>query len=324
MLLGGGHLDQPMEQRFQRHSVPYLVLVILEKGYGYRCKYFHYWCNDLVPTGGKSMIDKNELIGRHPTLSEQDYHADQALGNSSLRLLLKSPAHFMYGEPVKSQSTEDGSIIHKAILEPDKFDECFVVASVPDDKITRGTKAWQALVEYGNGRQAIKQGQRDVAFRMRDAAHSEPSIRGILRKFNPEVSYFADTGMGFRVKSRFDIDDSPVPEYDFDLKSVASLAKWEAHAEDYGYNTAVYHYPFVKSLVTGQPMKKMAFIAIEKEAPYVCQIFQPDDAVLSKGEADARRAYEIYAECLSKNEWPKPRAKVTPYGLPKWVKWDEG
>lgn len=262
-----------------------------------------------------------DLLGRHPNLPEQDYHADQALGNSSLRKLLKSPAHFMYGEPVKSQSTEDGSIIHKAILEPDKFDETFVIAT--SDDIRRGTKAWDALIEYGNGRIPIKPSQADVARRMRDAAHSDPSIRGILRKFNPEVSYFADTGLGFRVKARFDIDDSPVPEYDFDLKSVASLTKWEAHAEDYGYNMAVYHYPFVKSLVTGQPMKKMAFIAIEKEAPYVCQIFQPDDRVLEKGEADARRAYEIYAECLRKNEWPKPRAKVTPYGLPKWVKWDE-
>jgi len=262
-----------------------------------------------------------DFIGRHSGLPEKAYHADQALGNSSLRRLLKSPAHFMYGEPVETQATEDGTIYHAAILEPSTFAERFIWTTKYG--VRRGTKEWQSVEEFGEGRHAIKLEQYERAMRIRDSIHQDPQIKAILKKFTAEVSYFADTGMGFRVKARFDIDDSEVPGFDFDLKKIVNMDRWEAHANDYGYNTAVFHYPFVKSLATGEPVKKMAFIAFEDKAPFLCNIFYPDDRVLQKGEEDARRAYEVYAECLRKNEWPKPRAKVTPYGLPKWVKWDD-
>ena len=267
-------------------------------------------------------------IGRHQNLSESDYNAIDALRNSDIKYLLRSPAHYKYPPRPKGERRDIllGKVVHTLVLTPERFEDQFILPTT-EKKPRKGSKAYDALQDFAGSREIIAQDVYDQARYMRDALYAEPDVAKILAKFDAEVSYVAEIdledGIKVPLKARLDIENSPVPGWDFDLKTISSIAKWEAHAEDFGYNTQQYHHPYVKSLALNQPVRRLGFILIEPEPPYVVELVWPDDRAVMKGAKDCNAAYEIYGDCRKTGVWPKKPMVKRVYGLPKWVKVDE-
>ena len=83
--------------------------------------------------------------------SEKEYFAHSAINSSLLKLLVqKTPADFrhahMDGHNLTTPSTEFGSAVHMAILEPEKFLDTYCVY----ESVKRG-KAWETFkAEHNN------------------------------------------------------------------------------------------------------------------------------------------------------------------------------
>lgn len=63
-------------------------------------------------------------------MANEDYHADKAIGSTSVKAVSVSPAN-LYFNPFKgSKSAHLGSAIHSALLEPDVFKRDYCRARV--------------------------------------------------------------------------------------------------------------------------------------------------------------------------------------------------
>lgn len=85
--------------------------------------------------------------GIYRDVPNEIYHGDRtAVSSSGLKLLLRSPAHFVAGQGASEETTaalEFGTALHTALLEPEKYREQYVTK--PD--INRRTKEGKALAE---------------------------------------------------------------------------------------------------------------------------------------------------------------------------------
>ena len=67
--------------------------------------------------------EENKMV----VMSNEEYHAHQALGSSSLKQLLKSPYKFFQGIKInQTKAMVIGSTVHKLVLEPQDFDKEFL------------------------------------------------------------------------------------------------------------------------------------------------------------------------------------------------------
>ena len=78
-----------------------------------------------------------------------EYNEIDAINWSTLKHIQRSPAHFKYlldNPPKQTAAQSFGVAVHEAILEPDKFQENYIIA--PDlDKRTKAYKEWAETVD---------------------------------------------------------------------------------------------------------------------------------------------------------------------------------
>ena len=61
------------------------------------------------------------------------------------------------------------------------------------------------------------------------------------------------------------------------------------------------------------------YIAIESEPPYAISVFKAGDDYMKAGEQKTQELYELYANCVAKNEWPSYSTGIQELRLPKWA-----
>jgi hypothetical protein len=67
-----------------------------------------------------------------------------------------------------------------------------------------------------------------------------------------------------------------------------------------------------------------AFVAQEKEAPYLVTVFQITDRALAHGDWQVDEALRIYSRCVETGAWPGyPTDEITDIDLPAWVRTEE-
>ena len=84
--------------------------------------------------------------------SNKEYHASAALNKSRLHRFSVSPQWFKYCEDHPEEDSEAlivGGAFHKLVLEPDGFDNEYVVAQGIDRRTTAGKVAWAELLDSG-------------------------------------------------------------------------------------------------------------------------------------------------------------------------------
>lgn len=60
---------------------------------------------------------------------------------------------------------------------------------------------------------------------------------------------------------------------------------------------------------------------MEKAAPYLVGVFELDDEFAQIGYEDAKRARELYAECVATGTWPGYPVEVQSVQAPAWLRW---
>lgn len=252
--------------------------------------------------------------GIYDGIMNADYHADPALGSTSLKTLAtKTPAHYQHNlkHPKSSAAFDLGTAAHSLILEGD---ESGVVVIDVDAK--RG-KAWTdpASAAEAAGKIALTSKEWAQVSGMRDSVMAHDVAGPLLTGHKSEQSVFWDED-GTMLKCR---PDAWQPGVLVDLKTTinADPNEFGKTAHNFGYHQSAAHYIDGVKAATGEELP-FRFVLVEKSAPYLVSVVELDAEAIIYGRQLNDRAKRIYRECTESGNWPGYPA-AEPVSLPNYA-----
>jgi hypothetical protein len=252
--------------------------------------------------------------GIYGGISNADYHADPALGSTSLKTLAtKTPAHYQHDKthPKFSDAFTLGTAAHSLILEGSTAD---IVVVQADNWLTKDAKAAKAEA-LAAGKQPLLTKEMAQVVAMRDAVMAHPVARELFTGHLAEQSVFWEED-GLALKCR---PDAWKPGILVDLKTTRSADPNEfgKTAHEFGYHQSAAHYIDGVKAATGEELP-FPFVLVEKTEPYLVSVVELDVEAINIGRQLNDRAKRIYRECMASGNWPGyPTAELI--SLPMWA-----
>lgn len=280
---------------------------------------------------------ENALAVWEENMPERLYHADRsAVSQSALKeLIQKSPLHFHYkwslrdGDDPPSDAQRIGTLLHLALLEPEKY-AARVVVSKKFDRRTKEGKAGAKAFEASLPPDAIvaDESEKKQIEAMAMSVMSDPMAGPILRSATMRkelTGYFTCPITGVRCRIRLDGYDASGDRIIIDLKTIEdasddsiskSIWNWRYDVQAATYLEGAM---IIDKIPINEPVPLYVWIFVEKSAPYACVVRFPDDEMLERGGADRVAAMRRLKECIVANKWPG-YAPAKSIGLPAWTK----
>jgi exodeoxyribonuclease VIII len=269
-------------------------------------------------------VDGKPVQGIYFGISMPEYESIPALNWSRLSGYLKSAAHGKAAEAALDESDEltIGSAVHRAVLEPEKFDEEF--GAVPDDAPAKRSNAdkewWRQFYAANQGKTFLKpETLRDVK-RMAEVCYAHPRAGKLLtapgNKREVVIVWMHPT-FGLWCKARIDlVTRLGGISYVADLKTSRDASPY-GFARDislFNYHAQLAHYRDGLNIVA--PFERsVCFIVVEKD-PIIPVVYDLDEASLEQGARDVARAFQTYIDAEAAQSWPGYEDGMI--GLPAW------
>lgn len=252
--------------------------------------------------------------GIYDGIKNAAYHADPALGSTSLKTLAtRTPAHYQHDKahPKQSAAFDLGTAAHSLILEQD---ESGVV--VIDVEAKRG-KVWTEPADKAaaEGKIALTSKEWAQVKAMRDSVMAHPIAGPLFEGHKAEQSVFWEED-GLALKCRPDAWQRGLL---VDLKTLVSADPNEFGkvAHNFGYHQSAGHYIDGVKVATGEELP-FRFVLVEKTFPHLVSVVELDFEAVNIGQALNDRAKRIYRECVDSGNWPGYPA-TEPLSLPQWA-----
>lgn len=237
------------------------------------------------------------------------------ISNSQLTAFKKSPAHWLHYITTKKETTDAmllGKLAHCLALERDKFKENFMFIDVkkrPEPGMNFNStknKEWKAaLINEASEKKLdlVTNEMFDEASNMVLALNEDSEARKFLQ--GEKESKLQWEFLGFKFLGIRDITSD---EYIVDLKFVQNA---DPRAfQNYLFREGIYRQGGMyldgemKGEFTGEPHKRMIFIAVENKAPYGVSVHELDFEVINAGVNEYRRLAEQLKMCIDNNHFP--------------------
>lgn len=283
-----------------------------------------------------------------PSMSLADYLATDAVSNSSLTDLVRSPAHCyaLHLDPERPPREPrewmiSGPLAHCAVLEPDAMAVRYLV--VPEGAPKKPTEAqWNAKNPNESSKAAMAWwrdfnatiGQREVVTAAQyatvqgqlAAVARVPALVDLLADGQAETSIFwKDEATGLDCRARPDWLAAHLPgrwkTRPLDLKTIAELtpdAVAKAIAARGYHRQAAFYTRGLRA--NGFDVAEFIFGFVSKSYPYLAATFVLDDETLQQGEDEIAELLDLYAQCKRTGVWPGLGESVQLVGLPAWAK----
>ena len=253
-----------------------------------------------------------------------DYYSIDALSNSSLSVLKRSPTEFharFIAKTMKSEETDAmrlGSAVHMLALEPESFDSEYRIEAGPINASTgkpygRDTKKfadWLAEVESNDKRKLILQDEFSESLEIAKAFQSHPYLLSVMAsgaekiyERGYEMSYLVEGQDPIRLKCK---PDCVMPSFGLiiDLKTTSDPHPdaWRWSAEDYGYHRQAAIYLQAMEAYYGKPFR-FFFGVVRSKAPYEVGVYELDDDSISRGWNQVEDLIAEYAKRKREDNW---------------------
>ncbi|MDQ3039181.1 MAG: PD-(D/E)XK nuclease-like domain-containing protein [Pseudomonadota bacterium] len=292
-----------------------------------------------------AQLKPSPATGIFNDVSPADYYVrrlDEASA-SGLKQMLRSPAHYRHwcenpDQDRTSPALAFGSLLHCAVLEPDVFARKYIVEpadapSYPPPRswaaakstadVERAKDFWRQWEAGHEGMTRVSTTDYDKVRRMADSAMSHPVARGLLIGGEREVTFrWQDEETGIDCKARADLYASG--EFLMDLKSCR-----DASAEGFARAVAAYNYDMQAMhycngiQACGDSIKWFVFLAVESEAPYVCQPYILDTRAEERGWNLRQSAIRRLSQSLKSGQWPGYSQDLGQLSLPAYAFYNE-
>jgi exodeoxyribonuclease VIII len=268
-----------------------------------------------------------ERDGIELSVPAEVYHQRElhVASKSALDLVHRSPAHYLawlHGqERKKTAALHFGQALHMAQLEPERFEQTYVV--LPDFGDMRSSKnraARDAWLAERPGVLTLTEDEHATLHGMIAAILQHPAGSRLVLDGQPEVTLrWRDEITGLRCKARADYWVR-AKRLAVDLKSTddaspeafaRSVHKYRYHCQD-----AMYRAGFA---ACGEPISHFALLAVEKTPPHAVAVYTLDEDAVTKGYAAVRMDMATLAECVRTDHWPAYSDGVQELALPRWA-----
>lgn len=252
--------------------------------------------------------------GVYGGVSNARYHADPALGSTSLKTLAtKTPAHYQHDRthPKFSDAFTLGTAAHSLILEDDTSGIEIVFA---DNWLSKAAKEAKSAA-LAAGKQPLLSKEMVQVQAMQYAVMNHPQARDLFTGHLAEQSVFWDED-GLMLKCR---PDAWKPGVLVDLKTArdANPNEFGKTAHEYGYHQSAAHYIDGVKAATGEELP-FHFVLVEKTEPYLVSVVELDVEAINIGRQLNERAKRIYRECQETGNWPGYTTSEL-VSLPMWA-----
>ncbi|MDO7240296.1 PD-(D/E)XK nuclease-like domain-containing protein [Acinetobacter baumannii] len=267
-------------------------------------------------------------------MSNEEYHASPEFSSSQLKDILRSSAHFYSNNILKENERESkkhldfGTLAHTLFLEPEQFENEFVIGPKFDRRTKEG-KAEAAAWEAANqGKIIIDQEMLEGATRIAENLRSLSSYE--IMQNNPGMAeasiFFTDPIYDLNLRVRPDYHIIPCDEFpnglimDVKTSTDARQFKFSKSCADFGYDisAAMYREGFQQYYKT-EEMPEFFFLVAESTAPFNVKQYRASSLFLSIGEQRYSKAKELLAESLIINEWKGYSTDLEDITLPQYM-----
>ena len=242
--------------------------------------------------------------------SIREYHSKSGMSKTKLwRIIEKNPQWFKHclDNPPESDSPAllFGAALHKAVLEPDGFDNEYIVRQKVDGRTIAG-KEYIARFEAERGdREIIMQEDKAIIDEMVAAVRTHKYADFLTRGIVEQSIYWTDELTGVECQARpdcFKIVGERGAIVDVKTCVSADTDSMIRAAVNFGYDMQAAMFKIGCEKEYGIPCD-FIFVAIEKTPPYMINILRADELMLKYGEDRFRTALGIYKECSESGNW---------------------
>ncbi len=280
-------------------------------------------------------------MGVYFHMSFDEYHSIEAVSNSAMKHLAKSPWHYRNRVDVMpTKAMLKGTLAHAAQLEPHAMASRYIVA--PEDAPKRPTPAqwaaknsnessaaakawWSDFGKRSLGLQIVSHNDYSITQAQLDAIKANPELAQLFSRGNGEVSIFWVCRItGVYCKARLDwvcpTGDGRVAI--LDLKSVAedtpqafskSVAKLAFHRQQA-------HYVAGAVDAMGVTVDDFVFAVVGSAPPILASAYRLDEDTCAQASDEVTELLQLYADCQRAGRWPAYSAEERVVGLPAWAR----
>lgn len=268
------------------------------------------------------------------------YHRRElgVLSSSGIKQLLRSPAHYRHWATTEQEKDTDatrfGRAFHMALLEPERFARTYRAlptdaprkpsitqreAKKPSPETIAAIEWWDAWEASGLIVLDTEDAERIAAMVASVKAH--PWAGPLTTGGRSEVTLrWLDETTGLPCKARVDYFKTGAKRIAVDIKTCidASYKGFGAAVARYDYDLQNAHYADGFRAL-GEPLDWYVLLAIESEAPYVCQPYLLDAAAEVRGYAWRQHGARILAGCMQAGRFPGYSDDILRLSLPAWA-----
>lgn len=267
--------------------------------------------------------------GVYENVPMDTYHRWNAVSNSRLTLLDRSPAHLLEAivNPKPSTPAQKlGTVTHAAILEPKRFDKVYVVGPEGDKRTKIIADTYHVLEkEYGE-EYVLRPKEMALCLGVRESIRKKTRVNALFSGpgMNELTLVWIDDETGLTCKARLDrISPLIAGGAIVDGKSTrdARMRPFAKTIYTYGYHRqGAMYVPGARKL--GLNVSHYVIVAYEKEAPYACAAYRLDQGAMDAGDVEVRRLMRLYKQCLDSGEWPTTPSYsdlIEDISIPSWA-----
>lgn len=269
-------------------------------------------------------------------MTEKEYRTHPAISRSELWRMNESAEKFLWykNHPIEpTPAMLFGQVTHKLLLQPDTFDDEFVIAPNCDRRTKAGKEEYEAFAATVGDRAIVSKDDFDKALEMINAVLSNPLAVKLLDGAKERPFFWTDETTGENCKCRTDC----LTEIDGELWIVDYKTAGNAQTDvfsnkdvfrlGYYFQAAMYSEGVMKSLELSE-RPRFVFIAQEKSAPYAVNVIAVPDDVMLAGIDKYRELMGKFHECKVMDYWPSYNVmgEMNEVILPGWLQLgiDEG
>ena len=274
---------------------------------------------NLVTVLNESAAAENRFKPGIYSIAAERYHAANGVSKTMLDYLAnQTPAHlqaYLMGlAKEETPAMRFGTIVHRALLEPDTYREGFHVKPEGMKLTTKAGIQWQ---EEHRELPIITQPESDTIDAMVSSVHCHPFAKRLLSGCQPEQSIFVEDGHGTLRKCRLDALTKGNVIPDIKTAESAAIDSFEKSVSRYRYHVQAAFY-LDNCNLAGIQKDLFFFIVVEKTAPYLVRCLQLNGDVIQFGKSLYQRDIQIYRNCLESGRWPGWGDGYDEVALPPW------
>ncbi len=264
--------------------------------------------------------------GMYENIDPDSYHRHYSVSQSKLSVFNVTPYHYYRqyvkpGAPSKAPSAafQKGTLIHLAVLEPERFFETVVMGPCEN----KALKEWKDFAIAHGGLTVAKPSEFFMMGEIARQIRANPIAYEMIKGSKKEVSIsWEDDETGLLCRGRLDaFNEAQLVIPDVKTTANASPEKFFRSVGDYRYHVqAAFYSDGVKKILGSKRDPVFSWIAIETTWPYVVQVYEVPEYMIEIGRAEYKTNLRRLAKCLETGVWPCYGDPIITAELPKYYK----